>query len=132
MKICPKCKVPQDEANFHKSSSWCKLCKSLKYRAEYKSAPLSERPARNIERERELNNARCKRYRKVRPERERARGLVNAALKFGRLVRPNRCMMCTQDKRLEAHHDDYSKPLVVRWLCKQCHESWHINNTPKY
>lgn len=59
-------------------------------------------------------------------------GLVNAALKFGRLVRPNRCMMCTQDKRSEAHHDDYSKPLVVRWLCKQCHESWHINNTPKY
>ena len=52
MKICSKCKVPQDEANFHKSSSWCKLCKSLKYRAEYKSAPLPEKSVRNIERER--------------------------------------------------------------------------------
>lgn len=124
MKICSKCKVPQDEANFHKSSSWCKLCKKLKYRAEYKSAPLPEKPVRNIGRERELNKARSKKHAELNPKKRAARVAVRG------MIPPARCMGCCQDKKLEAHHDDYNKPKVVRWLCKECHTLWHMNNTP--
>jgi hypothetical protein len=36
--------------------------------------------------------------------------------------KPDRCQGCPlETSRLEKHHDDYSRPLDVRWLCKRCH-----------
>lgn len=42
-------------------------------------------------------------------------------LSRGRLVRPNTCTHCRKPARVEAHHEDYTKPLDVVWLCKPCH-----------
>jgi transposase-like protein len=28
---------------------------------------------------------------------------------------------------MDAHHDDYSKPLRVRWLCRKCHRRYHAD-----
>lgn len=48
------------------------------------------------------------------------------ALREGRLVRPSTCERCGSGKRLiHGHHDDYSKPLEVRWLCGMCHQIVH-------
>lgn len=32
---------------------------------------------------------------------------------------------CTPNGRIEAHHEDYSQPLVVRWLCPFHHKQVH-------
>ena len=37
------------------------------------------------------------------------------------------CEICG-DSIVEAHHDDYSKPLEVRWLCQSHHKQWHAEN----
>jgi hypothetical protein len=46
---------------------------------------------------------------------------VARALITGRLQRPKLCEVCGVAAELEGHHDDYSKPLAVRWLCNPCH-----------
>lgn len=54
---------------------------------------------------------------------------VETALSQGRLKRPEVCESCnTIDKNsvLHGHHDDYSKPLDVRWLCRSCHIKHHV------
>lgn len=61
--------------------------------------------------------------RRLYPERYRARTAVGNALRDGRLTREP-CEVCASPKS-EAHHDDYSKPLTVRWLCRVHHEAHH-------
>ncbi len=55
---------------------------------------------------------------------------VKAAIRRGDLVNPGRCEQCGSDKAVNGHHDDYSKPMGVRWLCQKCHLTWHCANGP--
>lgn len=45
---------------------------------------------------------------------------VSRALLTGRLKRKP-CELCGATERVQAHHEDYSKPLAVEWLCFRCH-----------
>lgn len=40
------------------------------------------------------------------------------------------CEVCGEVD-VEAHHDDYTKPMDVRWLCKKHHAEHHANNKTK-
>ena len=81
---------------------------------------------REYDRERnKLPKRRADRYRRAKvyfekhPERRRAIVRANNAVRDGRLIRQV-CEVCGSE-RSEKHHDDYSKPLEVRWLCKPHH-----------
>lgn len=53
---------------------------------------------------------------------------VQRAMYAGTLVRPDACSACNQAPQhgsLHAHHDDYARPLEVRWLCRLCHIGAH-------
>lgn len=59
-----------------------------------------------------------------------SRSLVNKALRKGLIEKSKACMWLYTEKspcngRIEAHHQDYSKPLEVMWLCKKHHEIIH-------
>jgi hypothetical protein len=61
-----------------------------------------------------------RRRRKRSPEKSAARSAVGNALRDGRLQRKP-CEACGATGRVQAHHNDYSKPLDVKWLCFRCH-----------
>ena len=58
------------------------------------------------------------------PERTLARRKTANAIRDGKLKRQP-CEKC--GKKAQAHHDDYSKPLDVRWLCPEHHAEHHRN-----
>lgn len=59
------------------------------------------------------------------PKKMKARSKVKYATKAGRLVRASHCVECKEERFTEGHHPDYSKPLEVDWLCKECHRKLH-------
>lgn len=86
---------------------------------EYKALrkEIQQRPEvklRNAEQQR--------RWRSVNKHKRHAHSVVAWAIKKGRLLKQP-CEVCGGDA--EAHHDDYSKPLEVRWLCPLHHAREH-------
>lgn len=76
--------------------------------------------------EKHIQNA--TKHRKKHPEKHEARQQIYWAVKLGFMKKSETCEECKMMINTNAHHDDYNKPLVVRWLCKQCHSDWHRNN----
>lgn len=56
-----------------------------------------------------------------------AHRLVAESVKRGMLIRPNTCEKCLCKCYPAGHHEDYSKPLEVIWLCRSCHKQHHAD-----
>lgn len=84
-----------------KGEYWCESCDG-KYRGGLETLDNTGRPS---------NQKRI------------ARMLANAGKKMGKLV-PMPCEMCNE-KKVEMHHPDYSRPLDIVWLCASCHRHIH-------
>ncbi len=104
---------------------WCGPCRS---KASVESA------RKHRDRKRKNNNAYSARtsakralqtaaYRASHPDRRAAHQAVQTALRNGSLVK-KACSVCGQSKA-HAHHDDYTKPLAVLWLCHTHHMERH-------
>lgn len=67
----------------------------------------------------------CRKYAFANRDARYAQLLVHLALKSGKLTKQT-CEVCGASKA-EAHHDDYTKPLEVHWLCRSHHRKLHAN-----
>lgn len=57
-----------------------------------------------------------------------AHGVVARAVRTGCLIKPSECPLCgefTPSRMMHAHHEDYSKPLDIEWMCFKCHRAHH-------
>lgn len=91
--------------------------------------PMSERyPGLSPEEaKRRAANDWKKEYRKN-PEalaKHKARQILGDAVRSGRIARGPCEVPGCKDTKTEGHHDDYSRPLDVRWLCAKHHKEIH-------
>lgn len=123
-KRCFKCGETKDLSEFYAHPAMgdghlgkCKGCTKRDARANYANRRL-EKMAYERERSRRPERRKAARgYLSSKdPAKRRANVAVGNALRDGRLVRQP-CEVCGTTERVEAHHDDYSKPLDVRWFC---------------
>lgn len=66
--------------------------------------------------------------RELKAIKRRARARLAYAVHVGRIKKPANCQRCATPKakeELQGHHWDYSRPLVVWWLCAACHGAMH-------
>ncbi len=148
-KVCTKCGVEKGVEKFYQRvlskdglQSWCKAC-GMKERRIWR-ATHRERVNASARKHWATHTiasiSRCKHWRDANPERARAakntwalqhpgathaHDILNNALRAGRILKPSVCFSCGGNVRLCGHHENYSKPLDVVWLCQSCHELLH-------
>lgn len=65
-------------------------------------------------------------YRIKHPSKRAATCALNNAVRDGRITKPITCQVCgLTGIRIHGHHEDYSKPLDVLWVCPLCHSLIH-------
>ena len=136
-KICsnPKCNKEKPLSDFYKHSQMkdghlnkCKEC--VKEAANnHRSANLEkireyDRGRASLPHRRKLNTKTTKRMREDLPHVYKAHSALNYAVKIGKITKPTICSVCHKEKKLHGHHDDYTKPLDVEWMCVVCHRAF--------
>ena len=150
-KVCRQCEVEQRVMDYYRTSAGgfmaiCKACHRANVRENYQR---NREQYREYERGRanlphrvearqdyaqtpegkEKGNRAKRAYLDRNPVKRAAHIACLNAIRSGRLTRQP-CEVCGEAKA-QAHHDDYSKPLDVRWLCTTHHAEWHRHNEPK-
>ena len=118
-------------------TSQCKTCYN-KYMQEYRKSPSLKAKMRAYWKSPEGCKTRSRYQRSPkgleRPKRWHAKNpgkravyqMVAAELRAGRMTKPAECSHCgLTPSRIDGHHEDYSKPLEVTWLCRECHWRRH-------
>jgi len=134
-KTCFKCGESQDIECFYAHPMMadghlgkCKTCTKRDVQQDYRlkrDAKREYEKKRSKTEKRRQAKARYQRERRRRnPEKSRANRLVNYAVRSGKLV-PQPCERQPCDQKAQAHHEDYSKPLDVNWLCFKHHREHH-------
>lgn len=114
-KACTKCgrELPltefhADKRRKHGVGSECRDCKR-QYRQENKDRLLVAQYERR------------RRKRKQLTPKRKVWNAVYYAVRTGKIERPDRCEVCGELANTQAHHEDYSQPLDVVWVCQWCH-----------
>ena len=156
MKVCRECNIKKSFSEFYKHAAMgdghlnkcipCVKSRVSKHRVnnleairEYdkkRSNELHRVNARKAYQKTEAGKLAKKKamdaYHKRYPMTYAAHVIAGNAIRDGKLIPASCCSICGSTEKIEGHHDDYTKPLDIRWLCEQCHKAWHKINKPIY
>ena len=132
-KECTRCKRRLPLSEYHRNcgtkdghTTICKECSSTLSKERYKrNREVVKQKAREYvtsDPQRNYEN-KCREFNRN-PSHKNASKVVAAAVLAGIIEKSHVCYGCgcpDTERRMEAHHHDYSDPLSVVWLCPVCH-----------
>lgn len=137
LKTCFKCGEAKERTEFYRHAMMadkllgkCKTCTKAdvaRNRIEHlDDVRLYDRMRAPLPHRVELRRRVGREWRAAYPERAAAQVVLRRAVIKGFVLRWPRCAVpdC-EDRQLEAHHPDYSRPLDVVWLCVTHHRQTH-------
>ena len=137
IKQCRTCKVELNYENSYIKNTTNLLCKTHYHKYKNRVNPKTGYSAmqkyelknnKTKKRKRQFAEIAKRMYQKY-PEKWRARSKVSYAVRTGKIIKPKKCESCLKENlKLQAHHEDYTKPLDVMWLCVGCHNNHHHKN----
>jgi hypothetical protein len=133
-KTCTKCHAPKpatdkffspDKRQRDGLGSWCRVCvctNTIHWRAAHPAAVKTYRATHQ-----ESEHIAQAQWRASHPGARKAHNAALNAIRTGRLIRPAACERCGMPhQRLHKHHEDYTRPLDVVFLCPKCHRILHL------
>lgn len=125
-KFCKRCAETKSAAEFFRHptnkdglQTYCKVCSREIRKATCYDENGKYKYSRTPEARREMR----RRYKKENAEKYKARKVIGDLVRHGRIKRQP-CELCGKPNA-EAHHEDYSKPRDVKWLCRKHHMEHH-------
>lgn len=132
MKTCFKCGIEKPLNEFYKHKQMkdghvnkCKEC-NKKYVSEHRIKNIDRIRAYDRDRGNRQTTEYRDKYKRLYPNKYRAHTIVSNAIRDKKLF-TEPCEICKKEV-VHGHHDDYLKPLNVRWLCAAHHSQWHAAN----
>lgn len=133
MKKCFKCGIHKDISQFYKHKEMkdghLNKCKDCARDDVHKNRVKNIGYYREYDRNRGSRQTKeyFSQYREKYPNKYKAHRMVSNAIRYKKLFKEP-CEICGCYDNIHAHHDDYLKPLNVRWLCSAHHSQWHAEN----
>lgn len=142
---CKKCGIEKPIEEFYANDKSCKCCRRAMVKANreanadyyrdydkkrFKSDPrVSERHKKYQQTEagKAASERAKKKWKEQNPVKRAVHVITGNAIRNGALIKSG-CEVCGTLSNVHAHHDDYGKPLEVRWLCAAHHKQWHEEN----
>ncbi len=126
---CNTCGGVKPAWDFYQSNgSHCKSCVRARVKARARANPkvhaYDRARSKTAEKKAAIRKT-VKAWRQNNPNAYRAQTALGNALRDGKIKRQP-CEVCGAEK-VHAHHDDYSRPLEVRWLCPLHHQRHHAD-----
>jgi hypothetical protein len=149
-KWCSKCEQWTPISEFYKNKNnkdaydgCCKLCTTVtnnkwnennpeKYKAvrkkwyENNREKINATKRKNYQNNIKKRNAIARNWRKNNSQKYNSHKTLNCTISRGELER-DPCEVCGTTKNIQGHHEDYSKPLEVNWLCASHHKKYHLD-----
>jgi hypothetical protein len=142
---CNLCSRTSEETRFYnRVFSRCAEChakcvrqnraEKLEYYRAYDAKRFLEQPQRRERNEaynkssrgKEVKKGNIQKWQSLNQTKRKAHISVNNAVRDGVLEKPLACQVCgSTERRIHGHHEDYSKPLEVIWVCPPCHREFH-------